>query len=183
MNSSLPGSSIHGISQAKILEWVIIFFSKFNPWVRNTPWRRKWQPTLVFLTGKSHGQRSLVGYSPLGRKRITHDLATKQQHSYEKVKQGEYSHFLHYKYEMSFPGGSVMKNLPANGGHTGLIPDLGGSHMWRKYACVPQLLSLCSRAWELHLLSPCATTAKACMPTTTTGEITAMRSMCTRTRE
>ena len=28
------------------------------------PWRRKWQPTPVFLLGKSHGQRSLAGYSP-----------------------------------------------------------------------------------------------------------------------
>ena len=35
----------------------------FNPWFRKTPWRRKWQPTSVFLTGESHGQRSLVGYS------------------------------------------------------------------------------------------------------------------------
>ena len=33
-------------------------------WVRKIPWRRKWQPTPVFLPGKSHGQRSLVGYSP-----------------------------------------------------------------------------------------------------------------------
>ena len=32
------------------------------------PWRRKWQPTPVFLLGKSHGQRSLAGYSPWGRK-------------------------------------------------------------------------------------------------------------------
>jgi len=31
-------------------------------------WRRKWQPTPVFLLGKSHGQRSLVGYSPWGHK-------------------------------------------------------------------------------------------------------------------
>ena len=30
-------------------------------------WRRKWQPTPVFLPGKSHGQRSLVGCSPRGR--------------------------------------------------------------------------------------------------------------------
>ena len=30
---------------------------------REDPWRRKWQPTPVFLPGKSHGQRSLVGYS------------------------------------------------------------------------------------------------------------------------
>ena len=30
-----------------------------NPWVGKIPWRRKWQPTPVFLPGKSHGQRSL----------------------------------------------------------------------------------------------------------------------------
>ena len=36
----------------------------FDPWVGKIPWRRKWQPTPVFLPGKSHGQRSLAGYSP-----------------------------------------------------------------------------------------------------------------------
>ena len=40
----------------------------FYPWVRKIPWRRKWQPTPVFLPGKSHGQRSLVDYSPWDRK-------------------------------------------------------------------------------------------------------------------
>ena len=40
----------------------------FNLWVRKIPWRRAWQPTPVFLPGESHGQRSLVGYSPRGRK-------------------------------------------------------------------------------------------------------------------
>ena len=39
-------------------------------------WRRKWQPTPVLLAGKSHGRRSLVGYSPRGR-RVWHDWATK----------------------------------------------------------------------------------------------------------
>ena len=39
---------------------------KFDPWVRKIHWRRKWQPTPVFLPGKSHGQRSLAGYSPWG---------------------------------------------------------------------------------------------------------------------
>ena len=34
----------------------------FNPWVGKITWRRKWQPTPVFLHGKSHGRRSLVGY-------------------------------------------------------------------------------------------------------------------------
>ena len=41
---------------------------RFDPWVEKIPWRRKWQPTLVFLPGKSHGQRSLVGYGPRGHK-------------------------------------------------------------------------------------------------------------------
>ena len=36
--------------------------------VRKISWRRKWQPTLVLLPGELHGWRSLVGYSPWGRK-------------------------------------------------------------------------------------------------------------------
>ena len=52
---------------------------RFDPWVRKIPWRRAWQPTAVVLPGESLGQRSLVGYSPWGRKRLEHDLATKQQ--------------------------------------------------------------------------------------------------------
>ena len=36
----------------------------FHPWVRKTPWRREWQPVPAFLSGESHGQRSLAGYSP-----------------------------------------------------------------------------------------------------------------------
>ena len=37
---------------------------RFNSLVGKIPWRRAWQPTPVFLPGKSHGQWSLVGYSP-----------------------------------------------------------------------------------------------------------------------
>ena len=127
MDCSPLGSSVHGISQARILEWVATPFSRGSSqhrdrtrspalqadslpseplgipyimdkssWVsplscsiisdhrvaqmikhlsamRETqvqslgaedPWRRKWQPTLVFLPGKFHEQRSLAGYSP-----------------------------------------------------------------------------------------------------------------------
>ena len=47
-------------------------------WIRKIPWRRKWQPTPLFLPGKSHGQRSLVGYSPYGlNARVGYNLATK----------------------------------------------------------------------------------------------------------
>ena len=42
----------------------------FDPWVGKIPWRRKWQPTPVFLPGESHGQRSLAGYSPQGCKEL-----------------------------------------------------------------------------------------------------------------
>ena len=43
----------------------------FNSWVGKIPWRRKWQPTPVFLSGESHGQRSLTDYSSWGRKSWT----------------------------------------------------------------------------------------------------------------
>ena len=39
-----------------------------DPWVGKIPWNRKWQPIPVLLPGKSHDQRSLVGYSPWDRK-------------------------------------------------------------------------------------------------------------------
>ena len=40
----------------------------FDPWAGRISWRRKWQPTPVFMPGESHGRRSLVGYSPWGHK-------------------------------------------------------------------------------------------------------------------
>ena len=51
----------------------------FSSLIGKLPWMREWQPTLVFLPAKSHGQRSLVGYSPWGHKRVWHDLVAKQQ--------------------------------------------------------------------------------------------------------
>ena len=51
----------------------------FDPWVRKIPWRRAWPPTPVFFTGESHGQRSLVGYSPQGRKEL--DMAEGTEHA------------------------------------------------------------------------------------------------------
>ena len=45
----------------------------FDPWVGKIPWRRKWQPTPVFLPGESHGQRSLAGYKSMGSQRVGYD--------------------------------------------------------------------------------------------------------------
>ena len=57
---------------------------EFSPWVGKMPWRRKWQPTLVFLPGKFHAQRSLVGYSPWGHKEsdMTEQLTQQWEEEY-----------------------------------------------------------------------------------------------------
>ena len=44
------------------------------------PWRRTWQPTPAFLPGEFHGQRSLAGYSPWGRKESDMTEATEHAH-------------------------------------------------------------------------------------------------------
>ena len=44
------------------------------------PWRRTWQPTPAFLPGEFHGQRSLAGYSPWGRKESDMTEATEHTH-------------------------------------------------------------------------------------------------------
>ena len=119
MDCSPPGSSVHGVFQARILEWVAMPFSRRSPdsriklasltspafsgWFFTQPkrwvegiwvpvplpgrvsttargilrltslslfpfihWRRRWQPTPVFLPGESEGRGSLVGCRPLG---------------------------------------------------------------------------------------------------------------------
>ena len=51
----------------------IMWESGFHPWVGKIPWRREQLPTPVFFPGESHGQRSMVGYSPWGCQ-VRHDL-------------------------------------------------------------------------------------------------------------
>ena len=64
IQACLDVGSLHSFFKIKFF----IFWKKFS-------WRRKWQPTLVFLTGKSHGKRSLV----VRLRTVWHDLVTKQQ--------------------------------------------------------------------------------------------------------
>ena len=84
-----------------------------DPWVGKIPWRRRWQSTPVLLPGKSHGQRSLVGYSPWGRKELD---TTERLHF----------HFLSTTW--GFSGGSDGKESACNVGDLGLIPGSGRSH-------------------------------------------------------
>ena len=60
---------------------VKIHLPVLESWVQSLggkiPWRKDWQPSPVFLAGRFHGQRSLVGYSPWGHKVLdTTDLLT-----------------------------------------------------------------------------------------------------------
>ena len=61
----------------------------FHLWVGKIPWRRAWQPTKVFLPGKSHGQRNLAGYSSWGRKEL--DMTEATEHA-SKMKVNSFSH-------------------------------------------------------------------------------------------
>ena len=77
IDGSPPGSPVPGILQARTLEWVCYFFLqcmqvKSEREVRSSvwgtfKWRRKWQPTPVFLPGESQGLGSLVGCHLWGR--------------------------------------------------------------------------------------------------------------------
>ena len=62
----------------------------FDPWV---PWRRKWEPTPVFLPGEFHGQRSLVGYSSWDRKKSQTRLGT---HTHILVRRKEINKQIHW---------------------------------------------------------------------------------------
>ena len=68
---SLQSSNLKSLPTVWLRRWSICLHCgrpRFEPWVGKILWRRKWQPTPVLLPGKSHGQRSPVGYSPWGHK-------------------------------------------------------------------------------------------------------------------
>ena len=72
MDCSLPGSSAHGIFQARALEWGAIAFSErihlqcrkpdFNPWSGRSPGRGHGNPLQYSCLKNPHGQRRMVGY-------------------------------------------------------------------------------------------------------------------------
>ena len=62
---------------------------------KHTPtWRTKWQPTPVFLSGKSHGQRSLVGYSSWGHKEL--DMTERLNHHHNHAPLCSWQHYGSY---------------------------------------------------------------------------------------
>ena len=99
----------------------------FDPRGRKIPWRRARQPTSVFLHGESHGQRSLAGYSPWGRKEsdttelVTHTQTHTQTHTHTHRHTHTHTH-THTHRRMASQVELVLKNLPANAGN---IRDMG----------------------------------------------------------
>ena len=59
----------------------------FDPWVEKRLWRRKWQLTIVFLLGESHGQRSLAACSPWGCKELERLSTAQVCHSFPSKEQ------------------------------------------------------------------------------------------------
>ena len=111
----------------------------FDPWVGKIPWRRAWQPTPVFLAGESHGQRSLVGYSPWGC-RVGHnwsDLAwTRRQYR---------SHFLDFerlKEKLIYQSLSKIANYRGFYSHLGSKPGLEtcGARGYKSLLCLSFLI-------------------------------------------
>ena len=87
-----------------------------NPWVEKISWSWKWQPTPVFLPGKFHGQRSLVGYSPRGRKEpvttewLRFEYMLHYTQNYERKK--KLSPRILYSLKLSFKNDGKIKTFP-----------------------------------------------------------------------
>ena len=100
----------------------------FHPWVSKIPWRREWLPIPIFWPREFHGQRSLVSYSPWGRKEwdTTQWLITFA--------------FVHVS--------SDGKASAFNAEDPGSIPGLGSSSGERKWQPTPVLLPGESHGWR-----------------------------------
>ena len=79
LHQSFPGGSVSKEFACNAEDFLQCRRPRFDPGVEKIVWRRKWQPTLVFLPEKSHGERSLAGYSPWVT-RVGHSLATEHHH-------------------------------------------------------------------------------------------------------
>ena len=71
MSSNILQTVASPQTSTQVAHWLRIHLPsrrcRLEPWVRKIPWRWKWQPFPIFMPGKSHGWRSLVGCSPWGR--------------------------------------------------------------------------------------------------------------------
>ena len=73
----------------------------FNPWVGKISWRRAWQPTPVFLSGESLGQRSLVNYRPQ-LQRVRHDRSNVARTHASTMASKDQGFMFDYNFHLSF---------------------------------------------------------------------------------
>ena len=112
----------------------------FNSWVRKISWRRKWHPTPVAVPGKSHGRRSLVGYSPWGHK------------------ESDTTERLHFPFSLSCIGKgngnplqcSCLENPRDGGAWWAAVSGVAQSWTWLK-----QLSSSSSSVWRFQFSLTC----------------------------
>ena len=95
--SGFPDSTVVKYLPAKAGDHLQCRRLGFNPWLEKIPCKRKWQSTQVFLPGKSHEQRSMVGYSPWGRKSQC-SLAMELHHCVSLLFVAFHSNFGYYKW-------------------------------------------------------------------------------------
>ena len=106
---------------------------------REVPWRRKWQSTPVLLPGKSHGQRSLVGYSPWGHKQLN---MTERLHFH--------FHFLLYSGKAKEAEGSLFPTNKKWGTWKGFAP-------WPQRSCSISMRLFYFSVWDLCYSCPMLT--------------------------
>ena len=86
-NNSVLNTNIHGSMVKKMPVMQETQETPVHPWVRKIPWRRAWLPIPGFLPEKSHGQRSLAGYSPWGHKELdTTEAAEHDIHKQQSIR-------------------------------------------------------------------------------------------------
>ena len=121
------------------------------------PWRRKWQPSPVSLPGKSHGQRSLVGYSPWGHKES--DTTERLHFHLPPVIPHEYSRFSqHRMHHMFFDLNDLFLFFPLLSGLYSTMMSFwafASSHGWTDPRVSRWLINLVFDTWVFfiwHLL-------------------------------
>ena len=105
---------------------------RFDPWVRKIPWRRAWQPIPVFLPGKSHGQRSLVGYSPQGHKESNMTEATRPINNVMIVSSAQQKDSAIHIHAFALPRTLLPSRLPHNIEQSSLCCTVGDKEFLRR---------------------------------------------------
>ena len=82
---------------------------RFDPWIGTIPWRRKWQPTPVLLSGKSHGQRGPGRLQFMGSQRVGHDWVTSHNKGPTSQSYGFSSSHV-WMWELDYKESWVLKN-------------------------------------------------------------------------